>query len=130
MLTMTSGFDQIYVPTMGWTSSYNLPTIFNLIFPTHTILLLAQVPGKMLALYAPGRFFEQTWWICVGVRRIASLEVTSPAEPLTRSLAMIFGYPVGHAPPPPETKLVYPVYDYIDSRWYYVSPNDEAAPQR
>lgn len=126
MLTMASGFDQIYVPGVGWMSSYHLATIFNIVFPTHTVLLLAQVPGKMLALYAPGRFFQQTWWICAGVRWVGSLEVTSPAEPLTKSLAMILGYPVRHAPPAPEVRLVYPVYDYIDSRWYYVAPEDEA----
>jgi hypothetical protein len=93
------------------------------------VLLLAQVPGKMLALYAPGRFFEQTWWICLWVRWVGSLEVTSPAEPLTKSLARMLGYPVQHAPPAPETRLVYPVYDYIDAQWYYFVPEGEAAPQ-
>jgi len=126
LLTMASGFDQIYVPSVGWVSDYNLPTIFNIIFPTQTVLLFAQVPGKMLALYAPGRFFEQTWWICVGVRWVGSLEMTSPAEPLTQSLAVILGYPVQHTSPAPETRLVYPVYDYIDGEWYYVVPEDGA----
>lgn len=127
ILTTTSAFDQIYIPIIGLTSSYNLPTIFNLVFPTHVVLLFAQVPGKMLALYAPARFFDQTWWICVGVRWTESLKVTAPAELVTRFLAFFLRYPVRHAPSAPEVRLVYPVYDYIDSRWYYVAQEDEAA---
>jgi hypothetical protein len=127
MLTMASGFERIYVPVLGWTSGYNLPTIFNIVFPTHTVLLLAQVPGKMLGLNAPARFLDQTWRICVGVRWIGLLEVTAPAKPIVKFLAILLRYPVLHAAPAPEVRLLYPVYDYIDSRWYYLHPEDDGA---
>lgn len=125
LLTMASAFEQIYIPAFGWTSGYNLPTLFNLVFPTHIVLLLAQVPGKMLALYGPARFFSQTWWICVAVRWVGALEVTTPARPVTRLLAALLGYPVRHAPPPPEVRIIYPVFDHIDNQWVYVLPEDE-----
>jgi hypothetical protein len=127
LLTMASAFEQIYIPFFGWTSSYNLPTLFNLVFPTHIVLLFAQVPGKMLALYAPARFFNQTWWICVAVRWVGTLEVTTPAKPLTKSLAALLGYPVGHAPPSPEVRIAYAVFDSIDNEWVYVLPEGEHA---
>jgi hypothetical protein len=127
LLTMASAFQQVYIPGLGWTSNYNLPALFNLAFPTHTVLLLAQVPGKMLALYAPSRFFSQTWWICVAVRWMGTLEVTAPAKPITRLLATLLGYPTRHAPPLPEVLVLYPVYDYIDGQWYYVGQEDEKA---
>ena len=126
VLTLASGFERIHIPGVGWTSRYNLPTIFNLVFPTHMVLLLAQVPGKMLALYAPARFFEHTWRICVGIRWIGSLELTAPAKPLTNLLARFLGYPLQHRQPVSGPRLVYPVYDHIDSCWYYFMPPDEA----
>lgn len=127
VLTMASAFEQVYVPGFGWTTSYNLPTLLNLVLPTHVVLVCAQVPGKMLALYDPSRFFNQTWWICVAVRWIEAFEVTNPAKLITNWLAMILGYPVRHTPPTPEIRLVYPVFDTIDNQWVYVVQEEEKA---
>jgi hypothetical protein len=125
LLTMASAFDQIYVPGLGWTSSY--ATLFNMAFPTHTVLLLSQVPGKMLALYAPSRFLNQTWWTCMAVRFVGELQVTTPANFFTKSLAKLLGYPVRHAPPPTDVRFVYPVFDYIDNQWVYVLNDADVA---
>jgi hypothetical protein len=126
LLTMASSFERIYIPGAGWISSFGLPAIFNMAFPTHTVLLLAQVPGKMLALYSPARFFSQTWGICVVVRWTGNLEVTAPARFITRLLAKILGYPIHHAKTAHKTTIIYPVFDYIDSEWHFVAHNSNA----
>lgn len=127
VLTMASAFDRLYVPGIGWMYGYDVPALFNLTFPTFVVLMFAQVPGKMLALYSPTRFFGQTWWLCVAVRWVGALELTMPARPITKLLASFLGYPVQHEPATPEIRLVYPVFDHIDNQWVYVLHQDGKA---
>jgi hypothetical protein len=98
---------------------YGLPALFNLAFPTHTVLLLAQIPGKCLALFWPPRFFEQTWYICVAVRWIGKTAVAAPAKPVIWVLAKLFGYPL--QPEGPARANVQLLWDYIDQRWIIMS---------
>lgn len=119
ILTMASSFNRICLPAVGCTSDIVLLSLFNLAFSTLAVLLLAQVPGNLLALYWPERFFAQTWCICILVRWVGSLEVTKPALTLTWLLAKLLGYPVRHTLQAPRCVLVYPVFDYIESEWYY-----------
>jgi hypothetical protein len=78
----------------------------------------------MLALYAPGRFLNQTWWVCAAVRWIGKSEVTAPAKFVTGFLARLLKYPTHHTPTPHTALFYLPMYNPADG-WYYIVKEGE-----
>jgi hypothetical protein len=54
-----------------------------------------------------------------------ALQVELESQLPTVELGKRFKYPVRHAPPSPEVRIAYPIFDQIDNQWVYVLPEDE-----
>lgn len=118
-LTLVNTFDAVYVPGVGRVADGAVLFAFNLAFSTLSVLLLAQIPSKRLALVDPARFFRATWLVCIAVRWVGETRLTEPAETLVRLLMKLLRYPTE------ARRLREPLtvqYDSIDDCWLIVVP--------